>query len=115
MTTSTSRPTFLPADEVGQRFADALRRKHQEGVAVRIIYDAVGSVATRRGFFDELAAQGIEVAEFHPLKPSSIYKINNRDHRKLVVIDGTVAFTGGINISSTYASLRPATRGPKQV
>ena len=104
---------IFASDEVGQRFADALRRKHQEGVAVRIIYDAVGSVATRRAFFDELAAQGIEVAEFHPLKPSSIYKINNRDHRKLVVIDGTVAFTGGINISSTYAKSSTSNPGPE--
>ncbi len=104
---------IFASDEVGQRFADALRRKHQEGVAVRIIYDAVGSVATRRGFFAELAAQGIEVAEFHPLKPSSLYKINNRDHRKLVVIDGTVAFTGGINISSTYAKSSTSNPGPE--
>ncbi len=106
--------TYIFADdEIGQRFADALRRKHQQGVAVRIIYDAVGSVASSRAFFDAMATQGIEVAEFHPLKPSSIDKINNRDHRKLVVIDGTVAFTGGINISSTYSKSSTSRPGPE--
>ena len=106
--------TYIFADdEVGQRFADALTRKQREGVAVRIIYDAVGSVASNRAFFDGMAAQGIEVAEFHPLKPSSLYKLNNRDHRKLTVIDGTVAFTGGINISSTYAKSSTSSPGPE--
>jgi cardiolipin synthase A/B len=106
--------TYIFADdEVGHRFADALRRKQEEGVAVRIIYDAVGSVASSRAFFDQMAAQGIEIAEFHPLKPSSIYKINNRDHRKLVVIDGSVAFTGGINISSTYSKSSTSDPGPE--
>lgn len=106
--------TYIFADDdVGHRFADALRRKHQEGVAVRIIYDAVGSLASGRAFFDEMAAQGIEVAEFHPLNPSSLHKINNRDHRKLIVIDGTVAFTGGINISSTYSKPSTSRPGPE--
>jgi cardiolipin synthase len=100
-------------DEVGRRFAEILSRKHQEGVAVRIIYDAVGSASSSRAFFDSMTAQGIEVADFHPLTPSKFYKINNRDHRKLIVVDGTVAFTGGINISSTYAKSSASRPGPQ--
>jgi cardiolipin synthase len=106
--------TYIFADdEIGRRFAQVLSRKRQEGVAVRIIYDAVGSVESSRAFFESMAAEGIEVAEFHPLKPTKIYNINNRDHRKLVVVDGTVAFTGGINISSTYAKSSTSRPGPQ--
>jgi cardiolipin synthase len=59
---------------------------------------------SRRDFFRRLQNDGIEVAEFRPLDPVRIWKVNNRDHRKLVIVDGRVAFTGGINISDTYAS-----------
>lgn len=90
-------------DEVGERFAAALSRKRREGVAVRIIYDAVGSIASDPGFFAGLAERGIEVAEFRPLRPSTLWRVNNRDHRKLFVVDGRIAFTGGINISGTYS------------
>ena len=65
------------------------------------------------GFFDALAAQGIEVAEFQPAEAEFDLQVNNRDHRKLVVIDGTVAFTGGINISSTYAKSSTSNPGPE--
>jgi cardiolipin synthase A/B len=104
--------TYIFADdEIGRRFADVLIRKHEQGVAVRIIYDAVGSIDSSRAFFNEMAKKGIEVAEFHP--PTKIDKINNRDHRKLVVVDGTVAFTGGINISGTYAKASTSRPGPE--
>jgi len=101
-------------DEVGRRFADALARERREGVAVRIIYDAVGSIASDSAFFAGLAAQGIEVAEFRPLRPSSLWRINNRDHRKLTVVDGRVAFTGGLNISGTYSKASTSRPGPER-
>ena len=97
-------------DEVGRRFAAALARKRREGVAVRIIYDAIGSSASDSEFFAGLTALGIEVAEFRPLRPSALWRVNNRDHRKLMVVDGRVAFTGGINISGTYS--QPSTSRP---
>jgi cardiolipin synthase len=81
-----------------------------------VIYDGVGSVTTPGAFFDEMREAGIEVREFRPLDPVRTplpWKINNRDHRKIVVVDGKAAFTGGINISSTYASSSRARRpGP---
>jgi cardiolipin synthase len=77
---------------------------------VRIIYDSVGTIGTPQKFFDELSAVGIELVAFHPLNPISAinksepWSPNQRDHRKLLVVDGLVAFTGGINISNSYAS-----------
>ena len=99
-------------DEVGRQFADLLMQKRREGVTVRLIYDAVGSIASDDKFFEKLTAQGIEVAEFRPLEPVTIWRVNNRDHRKLVVVDGRVAFTGGINISDTYSSGSASRPGP---
>src|SRR5262245_30298112 len=85
--------TYIFADdEVGQRFSAALSRKRAAGVKVRIIYDAIGSLESSEGFFDALSRQGIETVAFRPLEPSSFWKVNNRDHRKLIVIDGNVAF-----------------------
>jgi cardiolipin synthase len=107
--------TYIFADdEVGRRFAAALVRKRREGVAVRIIYDAIGSIGSDRDFFARMVEQGIEVAEFRPLRPSSLWRLNNRDHRKLAVIDGRTAFTGGLNISGTYSKASTSRPGPEE-
>lgn len=99
-------------DDTGRRFADLLVQKRREGVAVRIIYDAIGSIGSDADFFARLTAQQIEIAEFRPLEPATLWRINNRDHRKLVIVDGRVAFTGGINISDTYSSGSSSRPGP---
>ena len=102
-------------DELGSKFADLLIEKRQQGVAVRVIYDGIGSMNTPDAFFDRLRDNGIEVREFRPLNPIKtplLWKINNRDHRKIVVVDGVVAFTGGINISGAYSSSPSAKPGP---
>jgi cardiolipin synthase len=106
--------TYIFADdEVGERFSAALIRKRAAGVKVRIIYDAIGSLKSSSAFFDALSRQGIETVAFRPLEPSTFWKVNNRDHRKLIVVDGSVAFTGGINISSTYESASSSRPGPE--
>lgn len=105
------------AGKVGRRFANLLVRKHNEGVAVRVLYDSVGSMDTPKSFFDELRAKGLAVREFRPMNPletPAIWKIQNRDHRKIIVVDGRVGFTGGINIDSTYASASSSKPGPKR-
>lgn len=94
-------------DALGMQFADLLIDKQKEGVAVNILYDSVGTLGTPAAFFDKMKAAGITMIEFNPVNPASrvgSWEINNRDHRKLMVVDGKVAFTGGINISSTYAN-----------
>jgi cardiolipin synthase A/B len=110
--------TFIyGADDVGRRFAALLAEKKRQGVEVRVLYDSLGSMDTPRSFFDELRAQGVEVREFRPMNPIRnplIWDIQNRDHRKIVVIDGKTGFTGGINIDSTYASASTSRPGPKR-
>jgi cardiolipin synthase len=100
--------TFIfEQDEVGLRFADLLIRKQREGVQVNIIYDCLGTSDTPQAFFDRMLEAGIHLCPFHPLDPTlrlGLWKINNRDHRKILVVDGSVAFTGGVNISGNYAN-----------
>jgi cardiolipin synthase A/B len=109
--------TYIFADdEIGREFRDLLIRRRQEGIEVRVIYDAIGSVDTPAEFFGKMMEAGVEVHEFRPLDPRRTplaWKVNNRDHRKLVVVDGRTAFTGGINISSTYASSSSKKPGPQ--
>ncbi len=110
--------TFIfGAGDVGQRFADLLAQKRREGVEVRLLYDGIGSMETPRAFFDALRRQGIEVREFKPVSPVEtprVWTIHNRDHRKIIVVDGKVGFTGGINIDSTYSSASASKPGPKR-
>ena len=94
-------------DEIGAKFANLLTRRSQEGVDVRIIYDSFGSVESGGEFFERMEDAGIALIEFNalnPLKDQNPLDINNRNHRKILVVDGRVAFTGGINLSGTYAT-----------
>ncbi|MGZ5038437.1 MAG: phospholipase D-like domain-containing protein, partial [Usitatibacter sp.] len=95
-------------DEVGTKFADALVAKQAQGVQVTLIYDSVGSNGSSAEFFKRLRDSGIQVLEFNPINPLAAkgltYKIGNRDHRKLLIVDGRTAFMGGINISGVYTS-----------
>lgn len=104
-------------DELGREFAELLMTKRREGVQVRVLYDSIGSRSTKSEFFDELRAAGVEVREFRPLNPIKtplFWKIQNRDHRKIIVVDGAVGFTGGVNISGTYASSSASRPGPER-
>lgn len=100
--------TYIIEDgEVGQRFADLLLERQAQGVQVNLIYDSVGAFGTPRAFFDQLTGAGVQVLEFNPINPLLVRKpweLNHRDHRKLLVVDGRVAFLGGINISNVYSS-----------
>ncbi|HEX8872995.1 MAG TPA: cardiolipin synthase [Nitrosospira sp.] len=93
-------------DEVGCRFADALTNKQKSGVQVNLIYDSIGSHDTPSDFFKPLVDSGAHVLEFNPVNPFMLRKgwEADRDHRKLLVVDGRIAFAGGINISSVYSS-----------
>jgi len=98
---------IIEDDEVGNRFADALLAKQAEGVQVNLIYDSVGAINAPQSFFDRLRDGGIAVLEFNPINPLTARKgweVNRRDHRKLLIVDGQIAFVGGINISSVYSS-----------
>lgn len=94
-------------DEIGTRFAELLMARQRAGVQVNIIYDSVGTLGTPQAFFDKIRDAGIHLLAFNPVNPLKLigpWEPNNRDHRKILVVDGLVAFTGGVNISSTYAN-----------
>lgn len=94
-------------DEIGLQFAQLLIARQKAGVQVHIIYDAVGTHGTPQIFFDSMRDAGIRLVAFNPINPLTVlghWSPNNRDHRKLLVVDGKVAFTGGVNISGTYAN-----------
>lgn len=107
---------ILEDDAVGQQFAQALIAKQRQGVQVNLIRDSVGTLGTPAAFFKQLNDSGIQVLEFNPINPllaRKSWELNQRDHRKLLVVDGRTAFLGGINISSVYSGgsrkpLKPA-------
>lgn len=98
---------ILDDDEIGQAFAQALIRKQQAGVQVNLIHDSVGTLGTPKAFFERLTENGVQVLEFNPVNPllaRKDWELNQRDHRKLLIVDGKTAFLGGINISGVYSS-----------
>jgi cardiolipin synthase len=92
---------------IGQMFGDALIERQMHGVQVNLIYDSFGSIGTPNSFFDHLRQNGIAVLQYRPLNPFKAkltWSLTHRSHRKMLIIDGSVAFVGGINISEVYAS-----------
>ncbi len=90
----------------GTNVSDLLVKKATSGLAVNVLYDAVGSSETPPEFFAKLKAAGVRICEFNPLNPANrgTMRFTQRDHRKVLVIDGNRAFAGGINFSATYSS-----------
>jgi cardiolipin synthase len=99
--------TYTFADDAtGRCFADALAERAKAGLDVRLHYDAVGSHTTDPAFFGDLRARDVKVLQFQPLlRWLAGLAFGRRNHRKLLVVDGRVAFVGGLNISREYASM----------
>jgi cardiolipin synthase len=96
---------IIEDDEIGRRFRELLIRKASQGVRIRLIFDFVGSFHFKRSQQNELREAGIELYSFMPAHfKITIRKnrINYRNHRKIVIIDGRVGFTGGVNIADRY-------------
>jgi cardiolipin synthase len=94
---------MVRADRTGTRFRDALAGAAGRGVHVRLLYDYIGSLGLPNRFVRPLIKAGVAVAVYHPVvitRPS--WAVNRRDHRKHLVVDGQVAFTGGLNIADEY-------------
>jgi cardiolipin synthase len=90
-------------DALGLLIADALIDRAREGVEIRVIYDDVGCWNVSRQFFERMREEGIEVVAFMPVHfPSFTSKVNYRNHRKVIVIDGQVGYIGGMNIALRY-------------
>lgn len=90
-------------DEVGQKLKNLLIEKAKKGVEVRFLYDAVGCFKLSKGYIREMDQAGIEVMPFLPVRiPFLNNKINFRNHRKIIVVDGAVGFVGGLNVGDEY-------------
>ena len=88
--------------EIGQQFADALAERARHGVKTHLLLDWVGSAKMDEKLLDEMRSAGVEIQKFHPPHWSHLGRLNNRTHRKLLVVDGTVGFTGGVGIAPEW-------------
>jgi len=95
----------------GRRLSDLLLEKRRAGVAVNIIYDSYGSSNTPGAFFEGLKSAGVNLLAFHPVNPLEAvadgYSPNDRNHRKIMIVDGEVAIVGGVNLATYYQSKMP--------
>lgn len=109
---------IFEAGEVGQKFSELLLERQSEGVQVNVIYDSIGGLTTPEAFFERLRAGGVRVVEFNPVNPLNekrkSWLLNNRDHRRQLLIDGRIAFVGGVNISDAYTSSPSGKRAGKK-
>jgi cardiolipin synthase A/B len=108
---------FILADveSDGVHLSDLLRAKLQAGVKVNMIYDAVGSQDTPGKFFDAMRTAGAKVLQFNPVSPFEVrigWSPNDRDHRKITVVDGRIGFTGGVNLDKVYENPESAAVPP---
>ncbi len=91
----------------GRELSELLLRKRAEGVRINLMFDGWGSWRTSARYFDVLRAGGIDLVEFNPINPFRhpiAWSMHLRNHRKLLVVDGRVAFIGGVNLSAVYAA-----------
>ncbi|HUQ05115.1 MAG TPA: phosphatidylserine/phosphatidylglycerophosphate/cardiolipin synthase family protein [Kofleriaceae bacterium] len=99
-------------DATGLKFVAALCERAQAGVAVRLIFDAIGGIGLDRAYVDRMRQAGVQVVEYHPIAPwRARFNLSHRDHRKILVVDDEIGFTGGINLSDDYAPTSVGGRG----
>lgn len=89
--------------QIGQQFTDALCERARSQVKVHVLLDWVGTDRIDKNHMDQMRAAGVEVERFHPPRWYNLAKLNNRTHRKLLVIDGKIGFTGGVGIADDWA------------
>ena len=88
---------------VGKEFADALSERARAGVKVSVLVDWVGAIKMDDDLLEEMEKAGVEIHKYRPLKWYNLGRLNNRTHRKLLIIDGEIAFTGGVGIADSWA------------
>ena len=88
--------------EIGKQFADALAERAQAGVKVNVTIDWAGSIKMEDDLLQEMKDGGVHVEQYRPLKWYHLHRLNNRTHRKLLVVDGRIAFTGGVGIADQW-------------
>lgn len=88
--------------DIGRQFSDALSARARNGVKVHVLLDWVGTGRIDAKYLEQLKAAGVEVERYHPLRWYTLARINNRTHRKLLVVDGRIGFTGGVGIADHW-------------
>lgn len=88
--------------EIGKAFAQALSERAKAGVKVHVLLDWVGSAKMEESFLNDMRQAGVEVRKYHPLRWYNLTRMNNRTHRKLLVVDGKIGFTGGVGIADLW-------------
>jgi cardiolipin synthase A/B len=88
--------------DIGGEFAEALAERAQQGVKVHVLLDWVGSAKMAPSLIDTLTTAGVQVRQFHPPHWSQLGRMNNRTHRKLLVVDGRLGYTGGVGIATPW-------------
>lgn len=88
--------------EIGRKFAEVLAERARAGVEVKVILDAVGSAQMSQSLIDFLTRNGVDLEWYHPLRWYTISRFNHRTHRKLLVVDGGVGFSGGVGIADNW-------------
>lgn len=88
--------------EIGEEFAEALAERARAGVRVHVLVDWVGSAKMDGALEDRMKRAGVEIEKYHPLRWYNLGRMNNRTHRKLLIVDGTMGFTGGVGIAQTW-------------
>ncbi len=88
--------------EIGRQFAEALAERSRAGVQVKVILDAVGSAQMSSSLIDFMARNGIDLEWYHPLRWYTLSRVNHRTHRKLLIVDGEIGFSGGVGIADTW-------------
>jgi cardiolipin synthase A/B len=98
----------------GERLSDLLVAKRTAGVAINVIYDSYGSSSSPVEFFERLKTAGVNVLEFHPVNPLEAaaggYSPNDRNHRKIMIVDGNIGIVGGVNLAAYYQSKIPGSK-----
>jgi cardiolipin synthase A/B len=87
---------------IGREFSDALAERAQAGVRVHVMLDWIGAAKMEERLIQRMIDAGVEVEKFHPLRWYSLHRLNNRTHRKILVVDGRVGFTGGVGIADVW-------------
>ncbi len=87
---------------IGQSFADALIERARQGVKAYVLLDWIGSAKMEDALIDRMKAAGVQVRKFHPPHWSHLARLNNRTHRKLLVVDGRIGFTGGVGVAENW-------------
>ncbi|HEX7154669.1 MAG TPA: cardiolipin synthase [Thermoanaerobaculia bacterium] len=88
--------------EIGRKFAEALAERARAGVQIKVVLDAVGSSAMSEDLLDFLRRNGVDLEWYHPLRWYTLSTANHRTHRKLLIVDGEIGFSGGVGIADTW-------------